>query len=44
MNGVLNFQGVVFIRVRREELGFVGQEGEGIEFVRNLKISSATEI
>ena len=44
-NGVLNFQGVVFIRVRREEkggriyglwvrreeIGFVGQEGKGIE-------------
>jgi hypothetical protein len=30
--------------VRREELGFVGQEGEGIEFVRTLEINFATEI
>ena len=45
-NGVLNFQGVVFIRVRREEWGVrvCGSEGEGIEFVRTLEISSATEI
>ena len=28
---VLNFQGVAFIRGRREEGGFVGQGGEGIE-------------
>ena len=40
-NGVLNSQGVavgvdvgvgvVLLRVRREELGFVGQKGEGME-------------
>ena len=28
--GVLHFQGVVLIRVRSEELGFVGQ-GDGVE-------------
>ena len=48
MNGVLNSQGeavsVVFIRIRSEELGFVGQEGEGAEFVRILELSSATEV
>ena len=31
-SGVLNFQGVVLIGVRREELGFVGQEGLGVDF------------
>ena len=30
-NGVLNFQGVVLIRVRSEEGGFVGHKGKGAE-------------
>ena len=30
-SGILNFQGVVLIRVRRYELGIVGQEREEVE-------------
>jgi hypothetical protein len=30
-SGVLNFQGVVLMRVKSEELGFVGQEGLGVD-------------
>ena len=31
-SGALNFQGVVLIRVKSEELGFVGQEWLGVDF------------
>ena len=36
-NGVLNFQGVVLIRVRREEGGFVGQGGRGLSEDSGIK-------